>query len=293
MLLIEIKNRLTNLIFFCVKQEKTLIFVGRTYLRNQLKRHKMKAILIDDERQSLSALHAKLKLVAEDIEVIAMFQNPNDVLHQLKGLQPDVVFLDIEMPTMNGFQLLEKLQPYNFAVVFVTAYNQYAIRALRASAVDYLLKPIDIEELKNTVKLLRTQIQKAPPQYDSRMNHLFDTLKMLSSNQLTEKIALSTHEGVLFVLVKDIMRVEAMSNYSSFFLMNKQRIIVSRTLKEFEEVLIPYNFFRANRSQLVNLNQIVKYQKGDGGVLHLTDGYEVDVSPQRKTELLEKLLLSK
>jgi two-component system LytT family response regulator len=258
----------------------------------------MKAILIDDERQSIMALNAKLELVAPDMDVIGMFQNPTDAIEQIKGLQPDVVFLDIEMPTMNGFQLLEKLRPYNFAVVFVTAYNQYAIRALRASAVDYLLKPIDIDELKNTVETLRSQIKKAPPlrkeffeQYDSRLNHLFETLKTMSTNQLSEKIALSTQEGVLFILVKDILRVEAMSNYSNFFLMNKQRIIVSRTLKEFEEVLIPYNFFRANRSQLVNLNQITKYQKGDGGVLHLTDGYEVEVSPQRKVELMAKLAL--
>lgn len=260
----------------------------------------MKAILIDDERQSIMALNAKLELVAPDMDVIGMFQNPTDAIEQIKGLQPDVIFLDIEMPTMNGFQLLEKLHPYNFAVVFVTAYNQYAIRALRASAVDYLLKPIDIDELKNTVETLRSQIKKAPlpkeiglqGQYDSRYNHLFETLKTLSTNQLPEKIALSTQEGVLFIPIKDILRVEAMSNYSNFFLMNKQRIVVSRTLKEFEEVLIPYNFFRANRSQLVNLSQITKYQKGDGGVLHLTDGYEVEVSPQRKTELMEKLALS-
>ncbi len=253
----------------------------------------MKAILIDDERQSITALHAKLELVAEDVEVIAMFQNPNDAITQIKDLQPDVLFLDIEMPVMNGFQLLEKLRPYNFAVVFVTAYNQYAIRALRASAVDYLLKPIDIDELKNTIDTLRSQIKNTPPQYESRFVHLFDTLKNMNAHQLSEKIALSTQEGVLFIPVKDILRVEAMSNYSSFFLMNKQRIVVSRTLKEFEEVLIPYNFFRANRSQLVNLNEITKYQKGDGGVLHLTDGYEVEVSPQRKAELMDKLALTK
>jgi two-component system LytT family response regulator len=253
----------------------------------------MKAILIDDELQSLKALQAKLELVAPKVEVIAVFQNPDEALLQIKTLQPDVLFLDIEMANMNGFQLLEKLRPYQFAVVFVTAYNQYAIRALRASAVDYLLKPIDIEELKNTIDTLQAQVQKAPLIPDSRMNHLFSTLKSLSSNQLPEKIALSTQDGVLFVSVKDILRVEAMSNYSSFFLMDKQRIVVSRTLKEFEEVLVPYQFFRANRSQIVNLNQIAKYQKGDGGVLHLSDGYEVEVSPQRKAELLEKLALNK
>jgi DNA-binding LytR/AlgR family response regulator len=189
----------------------------------------MKTILIDDERQSLKALHAKLKLVASDMEVLT----------------------------------------------------------------------IGIEELKNIIETLNHQVKKAPPpdsigmfqQHESRYNHLFETLKTMQNNQLAEKIALPTQEGVLFIQVKDILRVEAMSNYSNFFLLNKQRIIVSRTLKEFEEVLLPYNFFRANRSQIINLNQITKYQKGDGGVLHLTDGYEVEVSPQRKGELMSKLAL--
>jgi two-component system, LytTR family, response regulator len=255
----------------------------------------MKAIIVDDEPQSIKTLEAKLRMIATDIDIVATFQDPRVALAEVKNLAPDVLFVDIEMPGLNGFQFLEQLRPYDFPVVFVTAYNQYAIRALRMSALDYLLKPIDIEELKTTIERLREQTRReAPPQYEDRMNVLFEALKFFSNqntNPLADRIALSTQEGVLFIGVKDILRVEAMSNYSSFFLMNKQRIIVSRTLKEFEDVLLPYNFLRISRSHLVNLNQVIKYQKGDGGTLFLTDGAELAVSPQQKVELLERLAL--
>ncbi len=253
----------------------------------------MKAIIVDDEPQSIKTLEAKLRMIAQDMNIVATFQDPRIALAEVKNLAPDVLFVDIEMPGLNGFQFLEQLRPYDFPVVFVTAYNQYAIRALRMSALDYLLKPIDIEELKTTIERLREQTRReVPPQYDDRMNVLFEALKNFSNqntNPLADRIALSTQEGVLFVGVKDILRVEAMSNYSSFFLMNKQRIVVSRTLKEFEDVLQPYNFLRISRSHLVNLNQVTKYQKGDGGTLFLTDGAELTVSPQQKVELLERL----
>ena len=253
----------------------------------------MKAIIVDDEPQSIKTLEAKLRMIATDMDIVATFQDPRMALAEVKNLAPDVLFVDIEMPGLNGFQFLEQLRPYDFPVVFVTAYNQYAIRALRMSALDYLLKPIDIEELKTTIERLREQTHRdTPPQYDDRMNVLFEALKNFSNqntNPLADRIALSTQEGVLFVGVKDILRVEAMSNYSSFFLLNKQRIVVSRTLKEFEDVLQPYNFLRISRSHLVNLNQVTKYQKGDGGTLFLTDGAELTVSPQQKSELLERL----
>jgi two-component system, LytTR family, response regulator len=253
----------------------------------------MKAIIVDDEPQSIKTLEAKLRMIADDIDIVATFQDPREALLEVKNLAPDVLFVDIEMPGLNGFQFLEQLRPYDFPVVFVTAYNQYAIRALRMSALDYLLKPIDIEELKTTIERLREQVlREGTPQYDDRMNVLFEALKNFSNqntNPLSDRIALSTQEGVLFVGVKDILRVEAMSNYSSFFMLNKQRIVVSRTLKEFEDVLLPYNFLRISRSNLVNLNQVVKYQKGDGGTLFLTDGAELAVSPQQKGELLDRL----
>jgi two-component system, LytTR family, response regulator len=252
----------------------------------------MKTVLIDDEAHILQALRSKLAFIDPSISILAAFQDPQQALKELKTLNPDVVFLDIEMPTMNGFQLLEALRPYNFEVVFVTAYNQYAIRALRMSAIDYLLKPIDIDDLKNTLSRLAEKIKQPPPQYDDRFSHFLQTLHNISHNNLNEKIALSTQEGVIFLMIKDIMRVEAMSNYSCFYTLQKQKVVVSKTLKEFEESLLAYNFLRVNRSHLVNLNHILRYNKGEGGVLTLVDNYEVEVSPQRKEELIKKLNLS-
>jgi two-component system, LytTR family, response regulator len=137
----------------------------------------MKAILIDDELQGLNALRAKLTLMGNDVQIIATFQDPQVALQQIKTLQPDILFLDIEMPNMNGFQLLEALRPYSFQVVFVTAYNQYAIKALRMSAFDYLLKPIDIDELRATTVRIRELLQKdSNPIKDERLTHILDTL---------------------------------------------------------------------------------------------------------------------
>jgi two-component system, LytTR family, response regulator len=256
----------------------------------------MKAIIVDDELQSIKTLEAKLRMIANDMDIVASFQDPRAALLEVKELAPDVLFVDIEMPGLNGFQFLEQLRPYDFPVVFVTAYNQYAIRALRMSALDYLLKPIDIEELKTTIERLREQTHhETPPQYNDRMDVLFEALKSFANhnnNPLADRIALSTQDGVLFIGVKDILRVEASSNYSSFFLINKKKIVVSRTLKEFEDVLQPYNFLRISRSNLVNLNQVTKYQKGDGGTLFLTDGIELTVAPNQKAHLLERLALN-
>ena len=253
----------------------------------------MKAIIVDDEAQSIKTLESKLEMLASDIEVVATFQDPQNALKSIKNYEIDVLFLDIEMPTFNGFQLLEQLRPYHFPVVFVTAYNQYAVRAFRMSALDYLLKPIDVEDLNVTLDRLRHQkIQTAPPQYDERFSLLFDSLKNFSTqnnNSCADRIALSTQEGVLFVGVRDILRVEASGNYSIFYMTEKNKIIVSRTLKEFEDVLIPYHFIRVSRADLVSVNAITKYQKGNGGIIFMSDGSEIDVSPQRKAALMTKL----
>jgi two-component system, LytTR family, response regulator len=254
----------------------------------------MKVALIDDERQSIDALKAKLEFFDADIQIVAAFQSPVEAAEKLKNYDPDVVFIDIEMPQLNGFQLLEKLAPYRFEVVFVTAYNLYAVRALRISAFDYLLKPIDIEELTQTVERLKLKFSQPKTAEvepnDERLPLLVEALKKLAnSEKQPDRIALSTQDGVLFIWTKDIVRVEAMSNYSSFYLASKQRVVVSKTLKDFEEILPEVNFVRVSRSAVVNLNHVTKYQRGDGGTLSLTDGSEVEVSPNKKADVLNRL----
>jgi two-component system LytT family response regulator len=248
----------------------------------------IKVVLVDDEPQSCKSLAIKLNDVAEDIEIIATYNDPEEAVTGIRKMKPAVVFLDIEMPGMNGFQLLEKMEEFDFEVIFVTAYNEYVLNALRISALDYLLKPVDSEELKNTLIRLRKKIsmQENAQQTKKQLELLGDTLKDQSA---PKRLALATSQGIVFLRINEIIRIEALSNYSTFYLISKQKIMVSKTLKEFEALLTMQNFFRINRSCIVNTDYIVKYKNEDGGMLELQDGSEVGVGPHRKTELIELL----
>ncbi len=248
----------------------------------------IRVVLVDDEPQSCKLLAIKLKAVAEDIEIIGMFHHPEKAVSAIRKMKPTVVFLDIEMPGMNGFQLLENIEEFNFEVIFVTAYNEYMLNALRVSALDYLLKPVDTEELKNALGRLRKKISLSENFMHTKeqLELLGDTLK---EPHAPKRLALATLQGIIFLKINEIIRVEALSNYSTFYLVNKQKIVVSKTLKEFEPTLLMQNFFRVNRSCIVNTDYIVKYKHEDGGVLELQDGSEVGVGPHRKNELIELL----
>ncbi len=248
----------------------------------------IQAVLVDDEPQSCKSLAIKLKSVADDIEIIGTYHDPEKAISGFRKLKPGVVFLDIEMPGMNGFQLLENIEEFNFDVIFVTAYNEYMLNALRISALDYLLKPVDTEELKNALDRLRKKISLSENFIHTKeqLELLGDTLK---EPHAPKRLALATLQGIIFLKVNEIIRVEALSNYSTFYLINKQKIVVSKTLKEFEPALLVQNFFRVNRSCIVNTDYIVKYKHEDGGMLELQDGSEVSVGPHRKNELVSLL----
>lgn len=246
----------------------------------------IKAILIDDEPQSSKALAIKLSSIADDIEVIATFAQPEKALTHLSALQPDVVFLDIEMPGFNGFQLVEQLGDIPFEIIFVTAYQEYILNALRISALDYLLKPVDKNELAQTLIRLREKLfLKVNSSLKKEQIQLFHE----SLQQMPRRMALATAQGIVFVKTADIIRVEAMSNYSAFYLCNKQKIVVSKTLKEFEPFLTAQNFLRVNRSTIVNIEYIAELRKSEGGSIILHDGTEITIAPNRKQELLERL----
>jgi len=248
----------------------------------------IRVILVDDEPQSCKSLAIKLKDVAEDVEIIGTYHHPERAITGIRKSKPDVVFLDIEMPGINGFQLLEKLEEFDFEVIFVTAYNEYMLNALHISALDYLLKPVDTEELKNALGRLRKKISlhENPLYKKEQLELLGDALK---DQHAPKRLALATLQGIVFLKINEIIRVEALSNYSTFYLISKQKIMVSKTLKEFEPVLTMQNFFRVNRSCIVNTDYIVKYKNEDGGMLELQDGSEVGVGPHRKNELIELL----
>ncbi|WP_231389879.1 LytR/AlgR family response regulator transcription factor [Sphingobacterium pedocola] len=241
----------------------------------------LKAVILDDELRGSKLLQHKLQSFDQQLQVEAVFNDPLLALSGIARLKPDVLFLDVEMPILNGFQFLEKLGSFDFEVIFVTAFNAYTVDALRINALDYLLKPVDDEELQCAIDRLQEKLTK-------KKIFIADSQESFSANK---RIALPTSEGVYLVKKADIMRVEAMSNYSTFCLADGKKIVVSKTLKEFEQLLMDTFFVRVSRSAIVNLDYVAKYRKGDGGTLEFVDGAEVEVSASRKEVLLKNLFL--
>jgi two-component system LytT family response regulator len=240
----------------------------------------IKAVIVDDEIRGIRSLQQKLQPFAQIIEITDVFHCPFEAVKHLAVVKPDVLFLDVEMPGMNGFEVLQQLGELNFEVIFITAYNTYTLDALRVSAVDYLLKPVEDDELTAAVDRLQKRIPlKLKP----------SSLTLPEKNGTMNRLALATAEGIYLIKKAEIVRVEAMSNYSTFYLADSRKIVVSKTLKEYEQVLNDHHFLRINRSVIANLNYAMKYRKGDGGTLEMNDGFEIEVSPQRKEELMLRL----
>jgi len=219
-----------------------------------------------------------------DVTVVNISNNGLDGLSAIKQFSPDLVFLDVEMPKMNGFEMLEQLSSIEFHLIFTTSYDQYALKAFRFSAIDYLLKPVDREELRKAVQKVTRHVQALIPQ------QLEIPMQKLHHANSINKIALPTMEGLQMIPIDSIISCESDDNYTVFRLKNKMKIVVSSTLKEIEEILEDHSFVRVHRSYLVNLNEIEKYQKGEGGYLVMSDGSTVDVSRNKKEVLLKKLL---
>lgn len=244
----------------------------------------IKAILIDDELTSLQNLNQKLHQFCPTVSVLAAVQKPEEAIALTRQLKPDVLFLDIEMPKMSGFRMLEELGDYDAEIIFTTAYNHYAINAMRISAFDYLVKPVSIEELENAVARLS---EKRLTHTQDRINVLRDSVN--ESKKQENKIALPLLDGFEFVMIKNILRVESSGSYSRILLLDGSSILVTKLLKDFEELLTPYRFFRIHNSHLVNLNYIKRYFRGDGGQVLMENGDLIDVS-RRKKEVFIGLL---
>lgn len=244
----------------------------------------IKALIVDDELHCLKTLSLLLKEYCPEVQVIGQCENGEEAIGAIRSLKPDLVFLDIEMPHMNGFEMLEKFVEINFAVIFTTGYDQYAIKAFRFSALDYLLKPIEPSELKKAVDRVNRHLQHPLPQ---QLEILLQ--KIHSQPPAINKIALPTMEGLQMVPVDTIISCSSDRNYTVLLLKSKQKIVVSKILKDMEEMLDEYSFLRVHHSYIVNLNEITKYVKGEGGYLVMSDGSSVDVSRSRKEILLQKL----
>ena len=243
---------------------------------------KLRVILIDDELPSLENLQHKIIEFCPDLEIVAATQKPEIALKLIAQHQPDIIFLDIEMPRMNGFRMLEEIEVKDFEVVFTTAYNYYAIDAVRISAFDYLVKPISVNDLQNTVARLMKNAEQNPKQKTEILSQNISRVQLQN-----DKITISTIDGVEFYEIKSIIRIESSSNYSKVFFIDGKNILVTKLLKEFEEILSSYRFFRMHNSHLVNLNYIKKYIRGDGGQVILENDEVIDVSRRKKEEFLK------
>ena len=243
----------------------------------------IKAIVIDDEMHCLETLSLLLNEYCPEVQLLEQCPSAKKGLEAIEKYKPDLVFLDIEMPSMNGFELLDQLSTISFAIIFTTGYDQYAIKAIRFSALDYLLKPIDPKELIIAVK--KVQEQRHLP-----MAEQFQMLlkQVNGKGNGFNKIAVPTSEGFELIHADQVIYCDANDNYTHFLLKNKSKIIACRTLREIEEQLTDFPFFvRVHNSYLVNLNEVSKYVRGDGGHLIMSDGTMVNVSRSRKEALLK------
>lgn len=243
-------------------------------------------VIIDDEAHCVQRLRDMLAACcSESIALIGTFASADEGIRGITELQPQLVFLDVQMPGKSGFDMLKSLQQINFRIIFTTAYEKYALQAFKFSALDYLLKPVDPDELFTAVNKAST----ANPRADEsgKMEVLLHNL--LQVHDQSKKISVPTSEGFIFLRMSDIIRCQASINYTTIFLKGKRKLMVAKTLKEFEDMLGQYNFFRVHNSHLVNLICIESYQKGKGGSLVMSDGAEIEVSVRRKDTLLKRL----
>jgi len=242
------------------------------------------AIIVDDERHSCDALKMLLAKCCPLVQVVATCYSGEEGIKKINETKPQLVFLDIEMPHMNGFQMLEQLPTINFEIIFTTSYDQYAITAFKFSALDYLLKPVDREELERAVQKVSKKIN---PPVSQQLEILLQKINQPAT--AVQRIALPTMQGLEFVPVNSIISCSSSNNYTEFFLADKKRLLVSRTLKEIEDMLADHLFLRVHNSHVVNLNAILRYIKGEGGYLVMTDDSKVDVSRSRKEMLMQRL----
>jgi two-component system LytT family response regulator len=240
----------------------------------------LKAIIIEDETKARRVLEELLKEYCPDVEVIASVDSVPEGVKAINKLQPDVVFLDIEMPEYNGFQLFDFFNEVNFEVIFTTAYHEYALQAFEVAAVGYLLKPIQIEKLIQAVEKLKEK-------FKQQSRQRIELLKNTWQEEKVSKIALPISEGFLFIELNDIMYLLAEGSYTNIILRDNRKFIVSKNIKSFEELLLGNLFFRPHRSYLINLNAVKQFVRQDGGYILMENGDAVSITKEKKDEFLK------
>jgi two-component system, LytTR family, response regulator len=245
----------------------------------------MKTLIIEDEEKSRNMLAGIIQKNCPQLTVVGLAKNVKEGVELIQSLHPELVFLDISMPDGSGFDLLEKVQDQKFELIFATASDQHAIRAIKFSACDYLLKPIDIDELKAAVEKAFKK-RNIPPNMEN-LQFLIQQLKKADDN--FQKITLPTGNAFEIVNIKDIIRCEADTSYTHFFLNDGRRLMVSAGLKHYEELLPEKDFIRVHHHHLINMNHVVRFLKTDGGYAVMSDGTNIEISRRKKDAFMERL----
>jgi len=246
----------------------------------------IKALIIDDEQHCIDRL-VKLLIPSHEeiVHVIGSAASVEDGIKKIALLNPDLVFLDVQLEDKTGFDLLKSIPEIKFEIIFTTAYEKFAIQAIKFSALDYLLKPIDADELN--LALLKLLNENSRRSTTKKIDILLQNIQVNNPNP--QKIIVPTINGFEFIDIENIIRCQSEINYTTIFLRDKQKLVVAKTLKEFEELLTDHQFFRVHNSHLINMLFIKSYHKGKGGSVKLTDGTEIEVSSRRKEEFLKKI----
>ena len=246
----------------------------------------MRTLLVDDEEKSIRALRSLLERYCPEVEIIGEAGSATRAAEQIEQLKPDLVFLDILMPDGTGFDVLDKCKERNFDVIFVTAFEEYSLRAFRFAALDYLLKPLNFQDLQDAVaRYPKTENRLPDPEREKRI----EVAKNAFGKPAPENLVLPTLDGFSVIRISEIIRCEADSNYTKVIFANGKTFLASRNLSHFEELLNGYPFVRVHHKHLVNLAHIRRYIKGRGGYVELNDGVQVEVSARKKDEFLEQM----
>lgn len=248
----------------------------------------IKAIIVDDEQHCIDALKTMLQKKCPEVTVLAGVNSVTDAKQVIDELQPDLVFLDVEMPHENGFELLKRYDKVVFDVIFTTAYEQYALKAIKFNALDYLLKPFSVQDLQEALRKYHERRLNKPDAGIAPLEVFLQNMKTMQ--QTNKKIALPTINGLVFMPVQNIVRCESTGNYTKIFFTDRKQLLVSKPLKEFEELLTDVDFFRIHNSHLINLQQMESYIQGEGGFALMSDGTQVEVSRRRKADFLKKAM---
>lgn len=243
----------------------------------------MRAIIIDDEKKGREILKSLIETYCKEVEIIAQASNADEGFEMIQKHEPDVVFLDVEMPSGDGFSLLERFDEITFQIIFTTAFDDYAIKAIKFHALDYLLKPIDIDELRIAVE----NVKKALQEENGADNRYMEMLQSRKEN--TGKLALPIKDGIVYLSISEIVRVESDGAYSIFYTDCGKKHLSSKNLGEYEEILPSFGFFRVHRSHIINVKKVKKFIRSDGNFIEMEDGSRVEIARRKKDEFLEMM----